>query len=60
MASLLGRGAEELAAVLQATGFRRDGEQFRLGPRAAARGPRTRRPREGAFAGLARLKVARG
>jgi ATP-dependent RNA helicase SUPV3L1/SUV3 len=59
MASLLGRSAEELAAVLQATGFRRDGDGFRLGQKPAARGRRTRRPRDGAFAGLARLKAAR-
>jgi ATP-dependent RNA helicase SUPV3L1/SUV3 len=60
LASLLGRSVEELAAVLQATGFRRDGEQFRLGPKPYSRGRRAGRPREGAFAELARLKVARG
>jgi ATP-dependent RNA helicase SUPV3L1/SUV3 len=58
MASLLGRSGEELAATLQAAGFRREGDEFRL-PQKPARGRRARRPRDGAFAGLARLKAAR-
>jgi len=59
MASLLGRGVEELAGVLSAAGFRRDGERFRLAQR---QGPgRQRRPTgDGAFAGLTRLKAAGG
>ena len=58
MASLLARGAEDLAAVLQAAGFRRDGERLRLGPRPGGRDRRPAPAPGGAFAELARLKAA--